>query len=133
MTKLTWIALGAVAVTAACGSHHTTGTAPRGSNTSVITADELGRSNATNLYEVVDRLRPRWLRSLRASAMPGVAVNDLVVYLDRSRMGGPEILRQLPLAGVHSVRFYGPSEAEGEFGPGHMNGAIQVVMETRRP
>jgi hypothetical protein len=133
MTKLTWIALTAVAVTAACGGHHAAGTTPRGSNSQVITADEMSRTNATNLYEVVDRLRPRWFRSLRASAMVGAQVNEIVVYLDRSRMGGPEVLRQIQLAGVQLVRFYTPSEAEGEFGLGHMNGAIQVVMETRRP
>ena len=45
---------------AACGGKSTR-VAPQ--NRNLITADEIGRSNASNAYEAVERLRPAFLRT----------------------------------------------------------------------
>jgi hypothetical protein len=42
------------------------------------------------------------------------------------------MLRQFPLGDVESVRYYSPSEAEGQFGLGHLQGAIQIVIRRQR-
>ena len=55
------------------------------------------------------------------------AEGDVVVYLDQSRLGGPESLRTIQVTGVTVVRHYSASEAEARFGPGHLHGAIQVI------
>lgn len=96
-------------------------------NQNVITAPELRSVNYSNLYDVVRALRPQWLRRFRSSALPGAQFNDLMVYMDRTRLGTMEVLRQLNPSGIMQIRYFSPSEAEAEFGPGNMNGAIQVI------
>lgn len=75
---------------AACAS---TGTnAPRGSSTTVLTQEEIAQTNVTNLYDAVERLRPRWLQVRGSSMMSGSNV-AIVVYLNRSYLGAPDVLK----------------------------------------
>jgi len=85
------------------------------SNTDVITTAEIDAGNFRDAYDVVQRLRPTWFTKARATSsgslsgtqvsgsaggMSGVQPSSggggLVVYLDNTRMGGPEALRDLP-------------------------------------
>jgi len=50
-----------------------------------------------------------------------------VVYLDGRRFGTVRSLGLIRVPSVLSVRFYSPSEAHGRFGPGHLQGAIDVT------
>jgi hypothetical protein len=49
------------------------------------------------------------------------------VYVDGTRYGNLESLRQIVPSGIFSVRYYSPSNAEARFGPGHLLGAIEVT------
>src|SRR5439155_36991 len=55
------------------------------------------------------------------------AEGDVVVYLDQSRLGGPETLRTIQVNAATAIRHYSASEAEARFGPGHLHGAIQII------
>jgi len=104
------------------------GAARRGHDPNVITAEELQSASGSNLFELVRALRPEWLTprgTARFNAQGGVAV-----YMDRVRMGGVDVLRQVAPSSVVSLRFLGPSEAGAEFGLDVMEGAIQII--TRR-
>jgi hypothetical protein len=113
------------------GAGQTGRTAPRG-DPHLITAEELATANASNLYDAIRQLRPNWLEvgspsRLRPSAEPGI-----MVYVDRTREGGTEALRTIPLLLVESVRWLSPSQAEGEFGLDNTRGAIRVITRHGR-
>lgn len=93
----------------------------------VITAEELGSTTVTTIYEAVRVLRPAWLMRSRPTAMLQQQQAQLVVYVDGTRYGTLESLRQLAPGGVFTVRYYSPGSAEGRFGPGHLLGAIEVT------
>jgi len=122
------LSLGTILVLAACATKGGTPvpSAAPGRNAEVVTMEELNKARTyPNLYEALQALRPGWFRRFptRLSGPEG----DIVVYLDRQRLGGPETLRDIQLSAVTGVRYYGPSEAQGAFGLGHTHGAIQVT------
>ncbi len=94
----------------------------------VLTTADLLRTQETNVYDAVRRLRPFWLRP-RGQARIGYdpVVN---VYLDGSRMGDATVLRSVFCNDVGEVRFYGASEATIRFGTNNEGGAI--VLTRRR-
>lgn len=80
----------------------------------------------SNLYDVLHSLRPLWFQKL-PTTMRESGDGDVVVYLDQSRLGGPESLRTIIVASVGAVRHYTPTEAQARFGLGHQHGAIEVI------
>jgi hypothetical protein len=118
----------ALACSARSGS--TGHTAPR-SDGNLITAEELSTASASNLFDAIRQLRPRWLERERPTALREPSgQSGLLVYVDRIREGGTDALQRIPIGMVESVRFLSSSEAQGEFGLDNIQGAIQVV--TRR-
>ena len=106
-------------------------TAPR-HDPNVITSEELQGVSASNLFDAIRTLRPQWLSNRSPTMIRPQAEGKIVVYMDRVRYGELEMLRQFPLGDVVSVRYYSPSEAEGQFGLGHLQGAIQVIVRRQR-
>lgn len=93
----------------------------------IVTLEDLGRVSAgSTLYDALRALRPGWFRRNPTTLRPE-AEGDVVVYLDQSRLGGPETLRSIAISSVTVVRHYSSSEAGARFGLGHLHGAIQVV------
>ena len=122
--------LAALAACASGGSGASDVPAPSGDrDRNVLTEEELRTAPGSTLYDVVRTLRPEWLRRNPAMVRPE-AEGDIVVYMGRARMGGPNALVQIRPSAVAMVRYYSASEAAGEFGPGHLYGAIAV---TTRP
>jgi len=99
----------------------------------IITAEELQTANASNVYDAIRTLRPEWLSRGSIQAVRGEGGGyTTVVYMDRMLYGAPDMLRQMGLGSVLQVRWFGPSEAQGEFGlSGGMQGVIQVVTRRR--
>ena len=125
-----WCVLTVVSL-AACGGGTATSASPgagqpapqRSSN--VVTADEIQRTGGHDLQEVLKRLRPAWFK-MAPTRIQGGGIDPIVVYIDGRHVGGLGDLRDLPLSGVLSVRYYSASEAQGRYGPGHLQGAIEV-------
>jgi hypothetical protein len=101
-----------------------------GHDRNLITAEEIAGVSVNNLYDAVRLLRPQWLSTTNPSTFRVSAEGTIVVYMDRIRFGEPEQLRSFPPSLAVSVRFLSPSEANAEFGVGHLKGAI--VVTTRR-
>jgi len=98
----------------------------------VISAEEIAGSSGSNAYEIIQRLRPNFLRTRGAvHGMPGatnaVEMVDLVVYLNENRLGGSDQLRQIATTDIREIRYFNSSEATTKWGTGHSAGAIQVV------
>ena len=108
------ILLSAAAVLAlgACRSSGVNWTEPRTAApfNSVITQEEIASTGATNLYDVVLRLRPGWLRG-RGMQNFGGQTGMILVYQDHVRMGEVGALREMAPNYVVSVRFLDASTA----------------------
>lgn len=91
----------------------------------ILTLDDMERSGATNLYDAIDRLRPRWLqvRSARSLGLP----HEVVVYRGPSFLGSLEVLRGYPVGSVTHVEYLDSAQAAATltgYGSRHLEGAI---------
>ena len=130
----------------ACAS---AGSNASGSNAKVkenmIATAEFSGQNFRNAYEVVQRLRPSWLTNkanaptrmgMTVSGRAGVqgdAGSGLVVFLDNTRMGGPDALRDITSDGIGSIEYMDASMATAKLpglGSSSVSGAIVVHSRT---
>jgi hypothetical protein len=146
------LALSALTACAAGGSGSTT---PRaGSN--LIALEEISRTGAQNAYQVVESLRPAWLRTRGVQSLsesthtvgrdgrggqtvagdggvtiPNAGRPQVIAYLGTMRLGPVSSLREIPAADIGSIRFLSPAQATHRFGANHTHGAIVVELRAR--
>jgi len=119
---------------AACAGAATSGGSTPRRDSSVITAEDMTKVQATNLYDVVRRLHPEWLNQ-RTAATVGSLNNaapaqpiDVQIFIDSQHVGTSETLKQLVVSTTSSLKYYTAAEAQTRFGAGNLNGVIQVIM-----
>lgn len=119
--------LGFAAVTAA-GCATTGGGGDRTfSNPNLLTRAQIEEVRATDAYEVVQRLRSRWLRAQGTTQLPNAAGDFQVqVYLDEVHQGGVSELRDIGYQEIQYIRYYPPQQASARWGFDHGAGAIMV-------
>jgi hypothetical protein len=123
--------LGLVALAALLGGLACAGAGggSRSGNPNLITAEEIDQAGASTAYEVIDRLRPRWLRvRLDRSA---TRETEIVVFVDNLQMSGLNALWDIDARTLHTIRWLDSAQAGTLPGMGsrHVEGAI--VIETR--
>ena len=120
------IAAAALLTLGACGgkTHHVT---PQDRN--LITADEIAKSNATNAYEAVERLRPAFLRTRGAQSLQNQEPPTPLIYIDGMRYGPLQTLSSVPAIGIVSIQYLNAIEATQRFGFGNEGGAIMVTTK----
>jgi hypothetical protein len=110
--------------TAGCASTGggSTGAQPGGHRSSNrIEAAEFATLAELDVYQVIGRLRPAWLRGSPQGQMP-------VIVLDGSpQTSGPEMLRTFRAADVSALEYMNASDATTRFGTGYSGGAILVT------
>jgi hypothetical protein len=109
----------------------------------VITAAEIEGQTASDVYELVRRLRPQWLRarvtgsltdaSRRPTSTPMASSASqvglvLAVFVDGSPRGDVGELRRMQVAGVRELRFHPSAEAVTRWGRDYRAGVIEVTM-----
>ena len=100
-----------------------TGRVPR--NPNLITAAEIEGQSPTNAYDLIRRLRPRWIR---LSAGDYSAHRDQVwVYLDGTRLGQLSELGRISSESIGEIRFVPGDEAVQRWGWGYSAGAILIT------
>ena len=107
--------------------------ASTGQNSDVLTREQIMATNATNLFDVVNRLRPRWLQIRTVSSFN--LSDEIVVMQDGMNLGGPDALRQIVPELVYEIRWLDGVRASSEL-PGLMSGRhIQgaIIVSTRPP
>ena len=112
----------------ACASGPRKGSPSRG-GTNVITAEEMATVQFSNLYDLVQALRFRWLQA-RGPDSINLQPGQVQVRLDDTQLGGVESLRNIVPAGVVSIQWVDPTAAAARWGMGYGHGAI--VVSTRR-
>lgn len=100
--------------------------APPRSRSTLITFEEMRqRGQTSNLYDLIQDLRPRWLRSRGPDTLLGQQ-GQVQVHMDGNWIGNVEALRRLAAAGVTSIEWLSPLDASARYGLDHSHGAIVV-------
>lgn len=90
----------------------------------LITRAEIDRESPSSAYDLIQNLRPIWLRE--RGAVSFTEETDIIVYLDGSRLGGRSELRNIYTQNIESLEFLDTRRATNRFGTGHVNGAILI-------
>jgi outer membrane cobalamin receptor len=115
------------AATSACG-----GSAPRvaTADRNLITAEEITQVESATAFEVIQRLRPRFLHRRGALSIRNPENVYPVVYVDGMRRGEVGELRQIAASTVATIEFISAADATTRWGTGHPAGVILII--TRR-
>ncbi len=116
------------AISLACGASHSQpvtsltsrNAAGSGRTRQAITAAELRQASGSNALQIIQQLRPEFLRG-RGSRHP------IRAFVDHTPIGGIEELRSLPAAVIVTILHLDAHAATQQFGSGHSAGAIHVI------
>jgi hypothetical protein len=97
-------------------------------NRFVLSEAELQAADDLNLYDVIQRLRPTFLRSRQPRSNTTPNPEPVHVFVDGLRAEGFSTLQILVPKNVKEVRFYEPQQANVRFGTGHHGGLIAVTL-----
>lgn len=96
----------------------------------LITFEELQEQGQySNLYAVIEVLRPRWLRPQGGPDTFSGREGQVQVHMDGNWMGDVNVLRGLSPSGVTSISWLRPLDASARYGLDHSHGAI--IVSTR--
>lgn len=125
------LALVAALVTAGCATTNSDGASDRRDMLSREAI--LGVEGATNLHDVVRRLRPRWL-TVRAAGRSMSGATAIVVFQNQSYQGGVETLRQFDPSSAYELRYMdGPTASASLSGLPSQHVAGAIIINTRPP
>jgi hypothetical protein len=127
----------AAAGCATAGSSGSTGasasqsSAPRRGSGNLITETEINSSGVSNAYELIQRLRPAWLRSRGTSSVNGSAGggDTPVVYMDASQLGDLSTLNSVSIQSIRQIQFLNATDATQRFGTNLTGGAIVITSK----
>jgi hypothetical protein len=92
----------------------------------LIVMEELEqRTSYASLYDLIEVMRPRWLRSQGPDTFMGQP-GQVQVHFDGNWLGSVNALRSLSPQGVTSIRWLSPLDAAARYGLDHSHGAIEV-------
>jgi len=103
--------------------------APRGQSNQ-ISVEEVVEARVQNAHDLIRAVRPNWLQFRGQQSLSDPTSGQVIVYIDGTRAGTLQILRQIPITDVHTARYLSASEATARFGTNHTGGVIQIM--TRR-
>jgi len=137
MFRPTLVIVGALFVLNACGkapppevsAEPKSATPPMRGSANLITLEEITTSGASDALQVVKLLRPAMLRGRNGSMNNRSGLNEIVVYVDGVRSGGPGTLENISAISIREIRFINAADATTRFGTGHAMGAILVVSQ----
>jgi hypothetical protein len=78
-------------------------------------------------FDVVQQLRPEFLRTRGSASVRDPTPVEAVVYLDGVRLGAPSALRGISKVTLKEIRYMDANEATMQYGTGHRGGAIVVT------
>ena len=83
------------------------------SSPDLVTSVEIDATSVSTAYDLVNRLRPAWLRPGRVGSIGGGTISSqiILVYLDGTRLGGVDALRTLSAAGIRSMQYLDATRA----------------------
>jgi hypothetical protein len=96
----------------------------------VITEAELASRSSLTARQVIEQLRPQFLRVRGTTTLGNAQTSDVIwVYFDGTRMGTLEVLNNIGAQEIREIRYLSPSEATNRYGTGHVQGAILIIRK----
>jgi hypothetical protein len=100
-----------------------------------LSREEIMAAGVNNLYDVIHRLRPRWLNVRGQRSFGQAALNtEVVVFQNQTMLGGVEVLRQLGPDIAMRLRYLDGATATASLpglGSRHVEGAIIIETQLR--
>ena len=112
----------ALVMCAACQSLG--GNSSRRLDRTVLTRDEMLKSNYVTVYDAVAALRSIWLRPRGVDSFTNPSI--VWVYIDGARVGDVSALKEMQPRLVNTVRFYDGASATSRWGVDNGAGVIHV-------
>jgi len=109
----------------ACASDPSSGVPNR--DRDLITLDEIAALPVTNAWDLVDRLRPNWLRNRGPASIRSSAPTYPQVYIDDIRSGNMEILYRISSQVIREIRHINGRDATTRWGMDHGAGVILIT------
>jgi hypothetical protein len=90
-------------------------------------------NETNNAYDVVQRLRPQFLRARGATSLGGTGrtTSYARVLVDGVPRGELDALRQVPVLAIEEISYLSATDASIRFGTGYDGGAILVKTRAR--
>jgi hypothetical protein len=114
-----------LAAALACASSGTAGTTVR-REPNLITEQEIAASNESNLFDVVNRLRPMFLKTRGRSTINAGGSEYASVFLDGQYYGELGSLRNIVASQIHEIRYLNGPDAVSKYGMRYGSGAVDV-------
>lgn len=111
-----------LAAIAGCG----TTSGARSGSSDVLTRQEIQAAQASNAYELLQQLRPQFLRNRGALSIRDPTAGQVVVYMNDVHYGDVDSLRTIAIEEIDEIRYISAADATTRWGTGHAGGVIQV-------
>jgi hypothetical protein len=98
-------------------------------NSQVITEDEIVDSRASNVYEVIHKLRANFLTNRGKTSFNDTQSPYPTVYVDDQEYGPISTLSTIPASQVAMIRLYRVSEANEKYGTHNLGGVIAITTK----
>jgi hypothetical protein len=108
-----------------CASSGTAGTTVR-REPNLITEQEIAASNESNVFDVVNRLRPMFLKTRGRSTINAGGSEYASVFLDGQYYGELGSLRNIVASQIHEIRYLNGPDAVSRYGMRYGSGAVDV-------
>ena len=124
--RIVYLAL--LLVVAACGNAQVAPENRTRTRADRLTQEEILRTEMNNMYDVIQRLQPAWLTPQRERGLPA----PVGVFVDGTRVGSSEFLRQIPATQVAEARFLNNRGIAAELTTRQQAGIGSAIMLTTR-
>ena len=114
-----------LAAALACASSGTAGTRVQ-RDPNLITEQEIATSAESNVYDVVSRLRPMFLKTRGRSTINSGGSEYASVFLDGQYFGELGSMRNIVATQIHEIRYLSGPDAVSRYGMRYGSGAVDV-------
>jgi hypothetical protein len=121
-------ALGCLVAAAACASPPAP-EAAQPTNRTMITDAEIPTTGTESAYDLIQRIRPEYLRPRPTQTYMGAKSNEApppALVFNGQRLGDVGDLRQVPAPSLSYVRYYSIEEGKRKFGMQYGGGVIEI-------
>jgi hypothetical protein len=94
----------------------------------LINRAQIEASSARTAFDLVNQIRPQWLRSRGTGSIQNPDAGVPVVYVGEVRHGDVESLRGFDPDGIEEIRFINATSATTRYGSGHSGGVIRITL-----
>jgi outer membrane cobalamin receptor len=97
----------------------------------VITQEEIESSNASNVYDLIARIRADFLKDRGRVSIRTNTHERAVVFLNDQEYGILETMRNIPIGRISEIRYFSGPDAVNRFGAQYGGGVVMLVSRNQ--